>query len=195
MYKIQKHKSKKSKNKKKLFIITAVIAALLLGGGFALFVRADKKTQPSSEDQATNSSSASEQGASKQNDETVEPKKAPKADDGTPLGNGNGSSQSDSNADVTITAQYFSESSSRAIVKAIVEDTESGTCKAVFKKSGQPNVTKSAPVEVVTSYYACGDLSVPKSKFPVSGQWSVSVQLIQEGAVRATSSAEAIAIP
>jgi len=193
MYKISKHKPK---NKKKLLILSALVATLILAGAYMLYVRADKKSQTPTEAQVSDDTPANNQNASNQTGEGSEPKKAPKADDGTPLGNGSsGNSQASSNASVSITAQYFSESSSKAIVKAILEGAESGTCKVVFKKSGQPNITKSAPVEVVTSYYACGDLSVSRSKFPVAGQWSVSVQLIQEGAVRATSSAEAITIP
>lgn len=188
-----KYKTKKTKTKhfptKPLLVVGAVLV-LSLAGWF--YVSSSNGNAPAEQSDTQNPETS-------QDESTDEPEdySAQAADDGTPLRNADNDSSNDNSSDVSIaiTAQYFSESSSRAIVKAIVENIESGTCKAIFEKNGQTTVTTSAAIEPVTSYFSCGSLATPRSKFSSNGTWAVKIQLIVEGGVRATSSSEAIVIP
>lgn len=66
-------------------------------------------------------------------------------------------------------------------VAAIVGQTRTGTCTAVFTK-GQATFSRTTSVIQATNYYACGEFRVAKSDFPALGEWEVKVVLSSNNA-------------
>lgn len=178
----------KRKSSKKL-LITLLVLVLVGGGVFAyMYMVRDTRTIITTDPNTTEYGGTSDSSSTDN-----EPKQPKTADDGTPLSDEPDPTPA-TNKSVTITAQYYNPDTAKAVVKATVKNIKSGTCKVTFSKSGQKDVTKTAAVEVVTSYYACGSLNTDRAKFPKSGTWSLKVQVIQEGVVSATSDTKTITI-
>lgn len=60
-------------------------------------------------------------------------------------------------------------------VNAVLGKSGAGTCTITFSRAGQRDVVRSAQAGLVVSYYGCG-FSVPRSVFPVGGNWSFTVK-------------------
>lgn len=88
----------------------------------------------------------------------------------------NGTQVNNSKAAVVITdASYYSDSNSvevRAFVSNIVED--GGTCTVTFEKNGQKVTQTHAAFKDATTTQ-CGALDTPRSQFPSTGTWNVTL--------------------
>ena len=67
-------------------------------------------------------------------------------------------------------------------VRAIVGDETKGTCTLVVTKAGQKTITKSAPLGLVATSYACQGFNIAQKDFPVKGAWEVKVKFISDTA-------------
>jgi flagellum-specific peptidoglycan hydrolase FlgJ len=84
-------------------------------------------------------------------------------------------------------------STNPVIVRAIVDEVTSGSCTVIFSKQGYDDIKKSASVGLVATYYACKGFNVPRSQFPVKGEWQVRVEFNSETA-EGTSETKAVVV-
>ncbi|MBI2798430.1 hypothetical protein HYX70_04020 [Candidatus Saccharibacteria bacterium] len=67
------------------------------------------------------------------------------------------------------------QNATTVMVRAMVNNATTGTCTLKLQKTGQADITQTAPIARVTSYYACQGFNVPKSQIPINGEWTVTV--------------------
>lgn len=89
-------------------------------------------------------------------------------------------------ATANIYISSLTQDGSNVYVGAIVDNQTSGTCTAHFS-SGTSAFNLTAPLGVVTNYYACQGFNVPKSSFPHKGPWSVKVDFTNQAASGSTA--------
>ncbi|MDB5168825.1 MAG: hypothetical protein JWO41_181 [Candidatus Saccharibacteria bacterium] len=79
--------------------------------------------------------------------------------------------------DITITRASADSQAKKVYVGTIVSGTDSGTCILTFKHSGYADVVVENSVERQNNAYVCPNFTVSFDQFPVSGDWTVSVNL------------------
>ncbi|MBP6041400.1 hypothetical protein KA529_00050 [Candidatus Saccharibacteria bacterium] len=59
----------------------------------------------------------------------------------------------------------------------VISDASSGTCTLKLTKSGLQAITRTAPIQLVTSYYTCAGFTVAGQDFPSAGNWKAQVSI------------------
>lgn len=162
-------KTRKGIQAKPLLVVALFLAlAVLLGA----YLRSNNKQTDDSN--APTAESDELEGIRATNPDTSE-----KPNSETPEGEVAGSMPSrDSKISVTVTQTEWN--AEKVIVRAIVDGITKGQCTATFSKAGQKSISKTAPIGIVTSYYACQGFDVPVSQFPSKGSWEVEVRAFTE---------------
>lgn len=154
----------KNKKKRVLYIVLAAVAVLVVLLGIGYWQKARVKTLLSKYIPGLKQSDAPVQADGKPQTEAkdlpAEQKAAQKAAQPGVI-----------NPQIT----SIDQNSTSVMVRAMVNNVTSGTCTLKLQKSGQTDITQTAPLAQVTSYYACQGFNVPKSQIPSKGQWTVTV--------------------
>jgi hypothetical protein len=166
---------KQTSKKKKLIIISA-IAFLLVGGGtgYALYAAAKNKTDAPRGMNDVDYSPATD--IEKQESEQHKADTAPadqKPD--TPTESNTAPSPQAQTISVTLVGVTQSEASKPVVIRANIEGTSAGTCEAVFKRTGQTDVTKTFPILFEATTARCQSAEIPSSEFSASGTWDLTL--------------------
>lgn len=94
---------------------------------------------------------------------------------------------------VNPTITQLGQSGNTIYVNAIVDGQKSGTCTLEATKAGSATVTRTAPLGLVTSYYACQGFNVERSAFGSAGSWNVVVKF-SNGSATGTSESRSLTI-
>lgn len=158
---------KKNKNRSKKYIIFALVLLLILALVIGYFVFND-----------TENNVGSEQETSKVNQVDYSPptddeKNAVEDQKDSIIENQQTQPSSTSEARIVIVdaSQYNQDIEVRAFVENIIKD---GTCEIKFT-SGNNSIIKTVPAYGDASTTPCITLTLPRSEFPNSGNWSVKV--------------------
>lgn len=154
-------KNKNKSNKRIALIIAGVVfLCLAAGGGWYYYNNKSSQTTSNSTQDSSNEPDGKPQTEAKE-------RAAQEA-----------SQQASTNSENTINPQITSidQDSSNLYVRAIVNGAKEGTCTLKLQKSGQSDIVKTAPIGLMTSYYACQGFNVNKSEIPSKGEWVVIVQ-------------------
>lgn len=158
---------KKIRNKKAL-IILSIIAVIAVGG--ALYVKFNQKSaSPKTEQEKLQEQQQKATSYDPDTDNEAyyreqQAKQQPQT-------------QSSSNGKATASVYFssISQGDGNVYINAIVDKQTSGTCTLNLTKSGSQTITRTAPLGMVTSYYACQGFTLKRSEFPSTGDWTAVV--------------------
>ena len=158
----------KRTTKKRITLLLLLLLAVAAVGG-ALYLRSQNTDAKKTDQQ-------------KLQEEEKKAKVDPKKDNEFSYGNRSTtpSSQAAPKTTVNPVITTLEQDGSIVILDATVGNVTSGTCTATFKKGGA-EVTKSGPVVLVATYYACKEFRIPTSELS-AGTWDVVVELASEKA-------------
>lgn len=154
---------KKAKNKKALIILT-LIAIAVIGG--ALYIKFSQ-TPPKTEQQKLQEEEK-KAGTPDPKTDNEAYRRAQTTNTQTTAAAQGGKTK----ADIYISS--ISQSDGNTYINAIVNGQTSGTCTLTLTKSGA-TVTRTAPLAIVTSYYACQGFTVERAAFSSTGDWTATV--------------------
>lgn len=83
---------------------------------------------------------------------------------------------------VTPTINSVDQTANTVTLRAIVSGATTGTCTLSFSKTGQNPVELQAPLTQAPTYYICQGFDVPKTSFPIKGEWQVVVKFDSDSA-------------
>lgn len=156
--------NKKKKSLNRTLLITSLLAVVLMGVGIYIYLQNRQQT-PLTEQQTL------------QRQEQEQAEKEPKPSSESQQRQAN--QGQDAGVNPTITS--LGQSGSTIYVSAIVESQKTGNCTLELTQAGSPTITKSAPVGLVSSYYACQGFNIERSAFAKPGNWSAIVRFEGNG--------------
>jgi len=180
-------KKPKSFTKKKKIVLIAALAVVLVGAGGVLAWSKHHNDVASSDPDNTKSSSNSVKPrpqnsvdyspATDDDNKASNEEKSKPTDNGT-IDNNESAGPTAGNFTVTITGANADNTNKLARVSSLVNGITEGTCTVKFAKSGQPAVTASNQVTLITNSYACPNFAIPYGQFPTGGEWTVSLTVV-----------------
>ena len=166
-----------AKNKKVLLILTIVA---VIGAGAAVYVKMTRPETPKT-DQEILREQEKEAGPTDPKTDNEAYRRQQQAEQNSSNANSGNPTNS-----ATISIGSLSQDASNVYVSAIVEGQTTGTCTVRFT-SGSQTVIKTAPLGLVTNYYACQGFTVPKTELPTKGLWDVKIEFINGSTTGSTS--------
>ncbi|TAK89113.1 hypothetical protein EPO04_03360 [Patescibacteria group bacterium] len=102
------------------------------------------------------------------------------------------SSSASSSATASVSISSLTQDATNVYVSGVVDGQTKGTCTARLS-SGSQTITKTAPLGLVTNYYACQGFTITKTEFPAKGSWDVKIEFVN-GSTTGSSPTERITL-
>ena len=166
-----------AKNKKILFLLIVVALAAL---GTAAYIRLSRPSPPPTDQEILQEEERKAGPTDPKTDNEAYRRQQQAEQNSSNANSGNPTNSA------TVSMGSLSQDAANVYVSAIVEGQTTGTCTARLT-SGSQVLTKTAPLGLVTNYYACQGFTVPKSEFPTKGVWDVKIEFVNGSTTGSTS--------
>jgi cytoskeletal protein RodZ len=153
----------------KILLPLALIAVVAVGG--AAYVKMAQDKAPQTDQQAIQEQ--------EKEAKPVDPKTSNEAyarSQAAPSSTSQAATNTTSKQSAAPTITSIGQSGDTVYINAIVDNQTNGTCTLTLHKEGAPSVTRSAPLGLVTSYYACQGFNVERSVLATAGEWTAEVR-------------------
>lgn len=159
-----------------LLIGLGIILIAAIAGGVWYFNR-PKPTPPQSAQESKAEVNKVDYSPAKSTDKVQESAKDELA---KPTGEGE-DNKTPTTSPLAVTISTASQQDSTAVVRALIDGTNSGTCTFTATLAGQPTLTRTASAGVQASYVICQGFNIPVADFSTSGKWAIEIKIESNG--------------